>query len=158
MTDSTTPPRTTSALGDQLIRVLKLLTVARTRAPRQHPQVDPMAYPLLFHLAQGPKRVSALAEAVHADVSTVSRQVSVLVEHGFVTRGPDPEDGRAQALAVSDEGVALLADIRAGRDRWLHSLIADWSDDDVEAFTERLAALAAALETHLSTTTPRTDP
>src|SRR4051794_35740785 len=40
-------------------------------------------------------RVSALAEVLHSDVSTVSRQVSTLVDLGFVRRGPDPDDGRA---------------------------------------------------------------
>ena len=55
-----------------------------------------------------PLRVSALAEVVHSDVSTVSRQVSTLVDLGFVIRGPDPDDGRAQALTLTDEGTALL--------------------------------------------------
>ena len=103
------PPSTpTTVLGDDLIRVVKLLHHARQQAPRHHPQVDPMAYPLLFNLKASPLRVSALAEAVHSDVSTVSRQVTTLVELGFVTRGPDPDDGRAQALTLTDEGNALL--------------------------------------------------
>ena len=150
-------PGCTSAMGEQLVRVVKLLSVARSRMPRQHPLVDPMAYPLLFNLHRTPMRLSALAELVHADVSTVSRQVSLLVEHGFVTRGPDPEDGRAHVLTVSDSGSALLADIRTARDTWLHTLTTEWSDDDVRAFTDQLARLAGDLETHLSTTTTRND-
>ena len=98
------PSSPTATLGDDLIRVVKLLHHVRQQAPRRHPQVDPMAYPLLFNLLAAPLRVSALAELVHSDVSTVSRQVSTLVDLGFVTRGPDPDDGRAQALTLTDEG------------------------------------------------------
>lgn len=150
---ATTP---TSALGEQLVRVVKLLHVARQRAPRQHPLVDPMAYPLLFHLSRGEQRVSDLADAVHADVSTVSRQVSTLVDLGFVTRGPDPDDGRAQVLGLTDEGDALLVALREGRDRWLQGLLADWTDDDVRSLSTQLARLAGELETSL-TSTSRTD-
>ena len=73
---SSVPSTPTAVLGDDLIRVVKLLHHVRQQAPRQHPQVDPMAYPLLFNLKVAPMRVSALAEALHSDVSTVSRQVS----------------------------------------------------------------------------------
>ena len=116
---SSVPSTPTAVLGDDLIRVVKLLHHVRQQAPRQHPQVDPMAYPLLFNLKVAPMRVSALAEVLHSDVSTVSRQVSTLVDLGFVVRGPDPDDGRAQALSLTDEGSALLTAIREDRDRWL---------------------------------------
>ena len=74
------PSTPTAVLGDDLIRVVKLLHHARQQSPRAHPQVDPMAYPLLFNLKVAPMRVSALAEVLHSDVSTVSRQVSTLVD------------------------------------------------------------------------------
>ncbi|NHA67454.1 MarR family winged helix-turn-helix transcriptional regulator [Phycicoccus flavus] len=153
-TSTSTPA---GALGDELVRVVKLLHVARQRMPRQHPLVDPMAYPLLFHLAREPRRVSELADLVHADTSTVSRQVSTLVDHGFVRREPDPDDRRAQVLAVTDDGSTLLAAIREGRQAWLDTLLSDWTDDEVRSFTQQLSRLAGELETSLTTTT-RTDP
>jgi DNA-binding MarR family transcriptional regulator len=150
-------PTPTLALGDQLIRVVKLLHIVRQHSPRRHPQVDPMAYPLLFNLKVGPLRVSALAEAIHSDVSTVSRQVSTLVDLGFVRRGPDPVDGRAQALSLTDEGEALLAAIREDRDRWLQGLLADWSDDDIASFGQHLHHFASDLEASLPTIPTRND-
>ncbi len=150
------PSTPTATLGDELVRVTRLLHVAKAQAPRRHPQVDPMAYPLLFNLKRRPMRVSALAEAAHVDVSTVSRQVSTLVELGLVERGPDPDDGRAQALSVTDEGEALLVAIRDGRDRWLQQLLTDWSDDDVRLFSDHLARFACDLEAWLADPTPRT--
>jgi DNA-binding MarR family transcriptional regulator len=154
---STVPSSPAATLGDELVRVTKLLHVAKSQAPRRHPQVDPMAYPLLFNLKRCPMRVSALAEAVHVDVSTVSRQVSTLVDLGLVERGPDPDDRRAQALSVTDEGNDLLLAIREGRERWLASLLSDWSDDDVRRFTDNLARFASDLECWLADPTPRTD-
>ena len=154
---SSVPSTPTAALGDDLIRVVKLLHHVRQQAPRQHPQVDPMAYPLLFNLKVAPMRVSALAEAVHSDVSTVSRQVSTLVDLGFVVRGPDPDDGRAQALSLTDEGWALLHAIRDDRDRWLQALLADWDDAEILAFTQHLRHFASDLEASLTTTARRTD-
>jgi DNA-binding MarR family transcriptional regulator len=154
---SSVPSSPTAGLGDDLIRVVKLLHHVRQQAPRQHPQVDPMAYPLLFNLKVSPLRVSALAEVVHSDVSTVSRQVSTLVDLGFVARGPDPDDGRAQALSLTDQGSALLTAIREGRDRWLQGLLADWSDDDVTSFSTHLRHFASDLEASLPTSTRRND-
>ena len=151
------PSTPTAVLGDDLVRVVKLLHHVRQQAPRRHPQVDPMAYPLLFNLLAGPLRVSALAEVIHSDVSTVSRQVSTLVDLGFVTRGPDPDDGRAQALTLTDEGTALLHAIRGDRDRWLQGLLADWDDDDVVSFSQHLRHFASDLEASLSTLPRRTD-
>jgi DNA-binding MarR family transcriptional regulator len=154
---SSVPSTPTAVLGDDLVRVVKLLHHARQTAPRQHPEVEPMAYPLLFNLLAAPRRVSALAEVIHSDVSTVSRQVSTLVELGFVMRGPDPDDGRAQALTLTDEGRALLHAIRNDRDRWLQGLLADWDDDDVVAFSQYLRHFASDLEASLRTPTRRTD-
>ena len=150
-------PSATLALGDNLIRVVKLLHTIRQQAPRQHPQVDPMAYPLLFNLRAQPLRVSALADAVHSDVSTVSRQVSTLVDLGFVRRGPDPDDRRAQALSLTDDGKALLVAIREDRDRWLRGLLTDWPPEDVDAFATHLRHFASDLEASLTYLSRRTD-
>ena len=157
MTDETRAGTPTLALGDDLVRVVKLLHVVRQHAPRQHPQVDPMAYPLLFNLKNGSLRVSALAEVLHSDVSTVSRQVSTLVDLGFVTRGPDPDDGRAQARTLTAEGEALLVAIRDSRDTWIRGLLADWADDDVAAFSTHLRHFASNLEASLTELSRRTD-
>ncbi len=153
----TVPSTPTAILGDDLIRVFKLLQAVRAHAPRQHPAVDPMAYPMLFQLAGRPMRVSELAELLHSDISTVSRQVSSLVDLQFVVRGPDPDDGRAQALTLSAEGMQLLGEIRSNRDLWLQGVLSDWPDDDVRQFSAHLQHFASDLEASLATSTTRTD-
>ena len=121
-----------------LIRVMKLLQSMRHHAPRLHPAVDPSAYPLLFNLHAGPKRVSELADCVHSDVSTVSRQATTLVSHGLAEKVADPADGRAQVITLTPEGTALLERIQDQRAQWFQDLLADWAAEDVAAFTAYL--------------------
>ena len=64
-------------VGSALIRLVRLIERKRDRYQAENPDaVERAAYHLLAHLVQGgPRRASALAEAVHSDPSTVSRQV-----------------------------------------------------------------------------------
>jgi DNA-binding MarR family transcriptional regulator len=105
-------------------------------------QVDWTLFPLLVRLEEhGELRVSALAESVHADISTVSRHVAALVELGWVEKRRDPDDGRASTLAITDEGLAAVRRNRNQRDAMLAEVVADWDPADVD----RLAALLARL-------------
>lgn len=141
-----TTPERANELAQHLIRLIKLMHGARQHVPRIHPAVDPLAYPLLFHLNKGPQRVSALAECVHSDVSTVSRQVSALAMHGLIAKVADPEDGRAQVLTLTEPGSELLAAVHEQRGAWFQSLLEDWDEEDVDRFTEYLARLSDTVE------------
>ncbi len=141
-----TDPRTANELADHLIGLIKLMHTVRQHVPRIHPAVDPIAYPLLFNLDREPRRVSGLADCVHSDVSTVSRQVSTLVTHGLIAKVPDPEDRRAQVLTLTEAGSDLLREVHAQRGLWFQSLLADWDENDVEQFTGYLARLSRAVE------------
>ena len=81
---------TAAQLSHELVRLMKLFQSLRQHAPRLHPGVDTASYPILFNLADGPRRVSDLAGCVHSDVSTVSRQVTGLVTHGLRREGARP--------------------------------------------------------------------
>jgi DNA-binding MarR family transcriptional regulator len=107
-----------------------------------HPDLDGSAYGLLALLQDlGPLRAGDLVARLGQDKSTVSRQVTKLVELGLVDRTADPVDGRAQVLAPSSEGSARLARIReARRARWAADL-ADWPTDDVATLAELLARI-----------------
>ncbi|MGN6330394.1 MAG: MarR family winged helix-turn-helix transcriptional regulator [Motilibacteraceae bacterium] len=105
-------------------------------------QVDWTLFPLLVRLEEhGELRVSALAESVHADISTVSRHVAALVELGWVEKRRDPDDGRASTLAITEEGLAAVRRNRNQRDAMIAEVVADWDPADVD----RLAALLARL-------------
>ena len=129
-----------------LIRLMKLLQAMRHHAPRVHPAVDASAYPRLFNLAAEPRRVSALADCVHSDVSTVSRQVSHLVSHGLLEKVSDPEDGRAQVVRLSTTGAELLGQVKEQRNGWFRTLLDDWSAEEAAEFAGYLERFGDALE------------
>jgi DNA-binding MarR family transcriptional regulator len=97
---------------------------------------------LLFPLVRlGPLRQGALADLVHADPSTISRHVAVLVEQGLVRRVADESDGRASQLIVTDEGLRTLEMLRSEREAHLRAITADWPHTDLTTFTELFGRL-----------------
>jgi DNA-binding MarR family transcriptional regulator len=107
-----------------------------------HPDLDGAAYGLLALLEDaGPLRASDLVTRLGLDKSTVSRQISSLVDLGLVDRTADPVDGRAQVLEPSAEGSVRLSRIRdVRRARW-ESDLGDWPAADVATLGELLARL-----------------
>ena len=70
-------------------------------------------YALETLVAHGPMRLSALAERLFLDKSTISRVVTTLVRKGYVEQRADPTDGRATTLSATRQGERLCARIRA---------------------------------------------
>lgn len=125
-------------LSTELIQLVKKIEAIRHHSPRVHPGLEPSSYPVIFALRLGPARVSTLAEMVHSDVSTVSRQVSNLVCHGLLAKVSDPDDGRAQRVALTDDGDALVRRLQDGRGRWIQQMLVDWDDAKARGFTRHL--------------------
>jgi DNA-binding MarR family transcriptional regulator len=145
-----------STFSVTMVRVIKLIKAMRQHAPSHHPGIDASAYPLLFTIASGPRRVSELADCVHSDVSTVSRQASTLVGLGVAKKVTDPDDGRAQVITITPEGESLLETIKAERSRWFQSLLADWTSEEVAEFTAYLDRFGDALEVSRTRASART--
>jgi len=137
---------TAERVSVDLVRLVKLLKAIRQRAPRLHPAVDTLAHPLLFNLAQGERRVSALAECIHSDISTTSRQVSTLVGHGLLEKVSDPGDRRAQVVRLSPEGHDLLSRLQQERVAWFEQVLEGWTTEEAGAFADQLERFTAALE------------
>ncbi|RIJ78816.1 MarR family transcriptional regulator [Nakamurella silvestris] len=115
------------------------------------PDADQWAVPLLHRLAKGDSpRASDLADGFGSDPSTISRQVAALVKSGMVERQADPDDGRASILVITQAGRDRLAEHSLIRGRLMAPLVADWSDEDREAYlrlTQRFnEALTNSLE------------
>jgi DNA-binding MarR family transcriptional regulator len=127
-----------------LIRRVK--RVMGERAREVHPDLHPMTYFLLTHLAkQGPMRAADLSDAFGMDKSGVSRQVQTLVDLGLVERRPAAEDRRAILLDASDEGRTRLETVARSRSDRFDQRLGAWSDDELSAFAAQLAAYNQAL-------------
>jgi DNA-binding MarR family transcriptional regulator len=134
-------------LGEQLPRFMRVVHAVKAQATEGR---DRAALVLMFPLVRlGPLRQGALAELVHADPSTVSRHVAVLIEQGLVRRVADATDGRASLLVVTDAGRVALEQLRAEREAHLARVTADWSPEDLRTLTSLFARfvddLAASL-------------
>lgn len=156
-TQSTPAPRVTQdqydraeAVVDQIVRFARLMKRATARFSSQRKDgVEQAAYVLLAVLAtEGPQRTTALAEAVHSDTSTVSRQVGALVRHGLVERQADPADGRACLLAATHTGVACFEHQRRARTEQIADVLGHWTPDDLRTVTALLDRLNTDFETY----------
>ena len=138
-------------LSTSVIRMLRMLQATRVRAPRVHPAVEASHHSVLVAVREHPSRVGDIAERNLTDASTVSRQVSHLTGLGLLAKVPDPADGRAQLVALTDEGAALLDELVARREAWFADLLGDWSEGDISAFiayVDRFCDAVAADERH----------
>lgn len=124
---------TADQLGDQFSRFIRIVAKAKTRMAGLIPAgVEHGAFPIIAVLMrEGPSRASALAECLHADISTISRQTSALVQAGLIERQADPADGRACLLAPTADGRAVFEQARESRNRWLADTLDDWPAEDV---------------------------
>ncbi|TNC26072.1 MarR family winged helix-turn-helix transcriptional regulator [Amycolatopsis alkalitolerans] len=138
-------------LGMQLVRFMRAVHKAKAGVVT-HGQdgIERAAYAILFHLIHdGPQRTSKLAESLHAEISTISRQSSSLVQHGLVERQADPEDGRACLLAPTSEGLRVFEENRRQRNQWLAEVLADWPEEDRLTLNRLLARLNSGIETSI---------
>jgi DNA-binding MarR family transcriptional regulator len=142
--------RTAEEIGGQLVRLVRLIERVQAQYQAEHPDaVDRATYLLLVHLAKdGAQRAGALAEAVHSDPSTVSRQVAHLVQLGLVERVADPADGRATLLVATDEGRRVFDENRQLRNRRIAGLISDWPEDERQTFARLLTRFTDSFESH----------
>ncbi|MEU7281780.1 MarR family transcriptional regulator [Streptomyces sp. NPDC045431] len=111
------------AFSDALVdfvRAFGLLDPART--PCGAPMSTAEAYALTV-LRQGrvPQRV--LGERLSLTKSTTSRLVDQLVARGWADRVPDPGDGRAQLVGLTEDGVRVAADVARRRAERLGRLL-----------------------------------
>lgn len=152
--DTTTPAfsetelAAADALGTQLIRFVKVMHRARARFVKANPSasIEQPAFAILATLiTEGPQRTSALAEYLHTEISTISRQTSSLVQHGLIERQADPDDGRACLLAPTEKGRRVFDQARDVRNRWLATTVREWSLTDRELLISLLERLNADL-------------
>lgn len=138
-------------LAAQLFRLVRLVERTKAQAAAANPSehLERATFGLLAQLVDcGPRRTTALAEAVYTDASTVSRQVNQLVRLGLVERQADPGDGRATLLAATERGRACLVRAREQRNQRVAALVADWSPADREQLTALLDRFNTAFEHH----------
>ena len=147
-------PETTTSRYDDLRRIetevgtliRRVKRVMGERAREVHPDLHPITYFILTHLAvHGPLRGADLSDAFGMDKGGVSRQVQTLVDLGLVERRPDAEDRRAILLDATEVGRERLRTIARSRSDRFDQRLAHWSDAELATFSRQLASYNAAL-------------
>ena len=113
-----------------------------------HPELEPGAYGILGRIVEvAPARSSDLAAYFGVGKATVSRQLKVLEELGLIGREPDPLDGRAHLLNLTEEGRQRFDRARVARQDRFYALLATWPEEDVRSLAQMLARFNALTET-----------
>ncbi|GAA3798494.1 MarR family winged helix-turn-helix transcriptional regulator [Streptomyces phyllanthi] len=107
-----------------------------------HPDLESAAYGLLARLDEtGPLRATDLAAYIGVGKATMSRQLRALEHLGLVAREPDPADGRAWLVHLTDEGRARFRRVRdARRERYVRQM-GGWDRQEVAELARLLHQL-----------------
>ncbi|MEV6991101.1 MarR family transcriptional regulator [Streptomyces sp. NPDC093228] len=120
-------------------RALSRITYLSTRA-RQHERLmalagvplDRAAVALLRQIADSePLRPGELANRLGVEASHVTRQVHQLQKSGYVSRVPDPDDGRAQRIELTVLGREAIQRIRDAGVRGMQAALGAWSPEEL---------------------------
>jgi DNA-binding MarR family transcriptional regulator len=96
---------------------------------------------------EGSCRPSAVAAQLGVGPSAVSRPLTGLCERGLIERDPDPADGRAELLALTDTGRKTMQERRAAYLERLRCRFAGWDLARLDAAADLLEELGELLVT-----------
>ncbi|MEV7087079.1 MarR family transcriptional regulator [Streptomyces sp. NPDC093085] len=109
-----------------------------------HPELEPAAYGLLVRLEDGgTQRATELAGYFGVGKATMSRQLRALEELGLVSREPDPADGRAWLIRITDEGRERFRRVRGARRELYVQKLAGWDRAEIAELARLLHQLNA---------------
>jgi DNA-binding MarR family transcriptional regulator len=112
----------TTSTGTDLATRLRLNIVRTARRLRQEAgsELSPTLTAALATIARhGPLTPSELATRERVQRPTATKLLAKLEAPGLVVRTADPADGRSSLVAISEPGLALLAEARGRKDAYL---------------------------------------
>lgn len=130
-------------MGDHSVETIDLelaILIRRvTSANRKIGHLDRSAYLLLHRIiSKGPAGAKVLADEFQLDISTVSRQTAALEQKEYVYRIPDPLDGRAYTLQITELGKKEFFEHQEARFERINEVLEEWSDEERKLFGQLL--------------------
>ena len=141
----------TNSVDDLDVVELELLKLVRHletfgRRSSLYQEVDRAGYIALRTVdGLGPSCINRLAQELHLDSSTVTRQVRVLESGGLVTRHVDPNDGRSWLIDLTSRGREAMRTVERGRHHAIDSMLGGWSNEEVHDLARMITKLNLAL-------------
>lgn len=134
-------------LGHTLLKAARLWDERALNEVRaDHPTVRRTHLSVLPHLDLEGTRLTVLAERAGVTKQAMGQVVEEMVDAGYLERRPDPADGRARLLALTDRGRASLLDGLAALGRVEARVRAELGDEELDRLHDGLARLLAALD------------
>ncbi len=123
----------------QIARVAQGRAAALYRAERSGVFLSRPAIRILATLRiDGPMRLSDLARSADLEAPLISREIRGLADDGYVSRQPDPTDGRAGIVALTDKGRRASEAYRAAADEIIAETFSRWSTTDLRDLAAQL--------------------
>jgi MarR family transcriptional regulator, organic hydroperoxide resistance regulator len=90
--------------------------------------------------------VNAVSKTLHVDSSFVTTQSKLLEKKGFMRRKPSVDDARVVRMSLTDKAYKQLANLAAQQDTINNFIFEEFGDQELIAFTNKLAALKSRIE------------
>lgn len=111
-------------------------------ARRLDPEIEPASYSVLATLQlDGPQRMTAIARRLGIGKPTLSRQLAALAGRGLVEKETDPQDGRAQVISLTEEGLQRLERAQQERAERYLMMLETWEEQEIETLSGLLSKL-----------------
>jgi DNA-binding MarR family transcriptional regulator len=143
---------TATDLVHQIFDLQRTLRCVVTAQLARTPDVGMAVQGVMRFIGEGETRATHLAARLGVSAPVLSRHVAELEDLGYVTRRPDPADGRAQLLALSESGVMKLREFEELRSGRLRDYLADWSEEDALEASQILQKLTTSLKDSIRAT------
>jgi DNA-binding MarR family transcriptional regulator len=111
MASSRDLPADRLAIGQLLVRLLREFRdeLAAPRAEAGYDDVREPHFQIFGNIRMGGIRLTELAGRAQLSLAATSELVNDLVDLGYLTRRPDPADGRAKLIDLTERGQNLMA-------------------------------------------------
>lgn len=101
--------------------------------------LDRSAYVLLNRLERvAPMTLKELSLALRLDISTIHRQIGMLLRHGHVRYAEGSPGEVARRITPTEEGLAALITTRTSYEAGLRRVVGDWPVEKQQTFMELL--------------------
>lgn len=105
-------PHERLAVGQLLVRLLREFRddLAAPRANAGYGDIREPHFQIFGNIRMGGIRLTELADRAQLSLAATSELVNDLADLGYLTRRPDPADGRAKLIDLTRRGLNLMAD------------------------------------------------
>ena len=131
------------------IGIIDQLVTARFNSALPH-RLTPAQFGVLNHFVRlgGVRSPAALADAFQVTRATITSTLQKLDAKGFIDISPDPIDGRAKCVSITETGRAARADALRDADPMFRDIAEAITPDDIAALLPMLEKLRIWLDTN----------